>query len=207
MGVTEKRETPLTAAMLATDPSLLTREATTAGGLDFTGRLLRPGDAAALGRFFDELSDEIRDLYCPHPLNSEYAGKLCSLIDYAVSLRFVAEIGSQIQGYFILDLGVRDSDIARYLEHGHGLEPRESCTFAPSVADACLSSGIGSALMPLILEATRRLGRRRLILMGGVRADNPRAQHFYRKFGFEQVGEFFAGGIDNLDMMLTLPLN
>ena len=191
--------------MLATDPSLLTRELTTAGGLGFTGGLLRAGDAAALGRYFDGLSDGIRKLYGPHPLNSEYAAKLCSQIDYAVSLRFVAEVGAEIQAYFILDLGVRDRDVARYSEHGRSLEPRESCTFAPSVADAHLSSGIGSALMPLILEATRRLGRRRLILMGGVRADNPRAQHFYRKFGFERVGEFHAGGVDNIDMMLTLP--
>ena len=197
-------EHPLTPSMLEDNPSLLTRTLAASGDLSFTGRLLRPQDGEALGRYFDGLTEAITGVYGPHPLNSEHAVKLCADIDYARSLRFVVEMGAEIQGYFIVDMGVREKDVARYAEHGYPLDGKECCTFAPSVADAYLAHGIGSALMPLILEAVERLGRRRIVLMGGVRADNPRAQHFYRKFGFELVGTFHSGGVDNLDMVLSL---
>jgi len=37
-----------------------------------------------------------------------------------------------------------------------------------------------------------------------VRDDNPRARHFYEKFGFEPIRGFFSGGVDNHDMILHL---
>ena len=58
--------------------------------------------------------------------------------------------------------------------------------------------------MPLIMDAAKGFGRRCVVLMGGVRQDNPRAQHFYRKFGFELVGEFYFANINNLDMVLRI---
>ena len=81
-------------------------------------------------------------------------------------------------------VGSRRRDARRYAGYNHPLEAAECCTFAPSVADAYLSRGIGSTLMPLVVEAAHRLGRRKIVLWGGVRGDNPRARHFYRKFGF-----------------------
>ena len=197
-------ETPLTTTTLAADPTLLTRELTTPGGISFTARLLRPDDAAALGRYFDGLTDAIRGMYGPHPLDSGHALLLCSGIDHARCLRYVVEIRGKIEGYFILASGLGGGDARRYAGYNHPLEAAECCTFAPSVADAYLSRGIGSTLMPLVVEAAHRMGRRKIVLWGGVRGDNPRARHFYRKFGFEQVGSFFAGGVDNLDMGLNL---
>ncbi|MEE2831491.1 MAG: GNAT family N-acetyltransferase, partial [Candidatus Latescibacterota bacterium] len=95
-------------------------------------------------------------------------------------------------------------DRKRYVDHGHPLIGDECCTFAPCVADAWQQRGLGSALFPHVAACLRRLGRRRLLLWGGVRSDNPRAQHFYRKFGFRHVGDFAAGGVDSLDMVLDL---
>jgi GNAT superfamily N-acetyltransferase len=73
------------------------------------------------------------------------------------------------------------------------------------IADAWQEHGLGSAMIPVITEAARQVGRRQIVLMGGVRDDNPRARHFYEKFGFVRVGGFVAGGVDNHDMILQLP--
>ncbi|MEU2180061.1 GNAT family N-acetyltransferase [Streptomyces thermolilacinus] len=52
----------------------------------------------------------------------------------------------------------------------------------------------------------RRFGRNRIILWGGVLADNQRAIRFYEKQGFRTVGSFTgADGAESLDMMLDLP--
>ena len=45
---------------------------------------------------------------------------------------------------------------------------------------------------------------RRLALVGGVRGDNPRAIHFYEKFGFEKVGEFQSRDVVSFDMIAEL---
>ncbi|MFE9363057.1 hypothetical protein ACFYNN_09525 [Streptomyces sp. NPDC006978] len=45
----------------------------------------------------------------------------------------------------------------------------------------------------------------RIILWGGVRADNPRAIRYYEKNGFQRVGRFTeADGTLSPDMMLAL---
>ncbi|MFH9836413.1 hypothetical protein ACH4NC_34765 [Streptomyces sp. NPDC017201] len=51
----------------------------------------------------------------------------------------------------------------------------------------------------------RLLARTRIILWGGVRADNPRAIRYYEKNGFQRVGRFTeADGTLSPDMMLAL---
>ena len=59
-------------------------------------------------------------------------------------------------------------------------------------------------LMGHLLPLLRRLGRRRLALVGGVRGDNPRAIHFYEKFGFAKVGEFQSRDVVSFDMIAAL---
>jgi len=50
-----------------------------------------------------------------------------------------------------------------------------------------LGAGVGAALMQACLDAARRAGFRAIFL--GVWERNPRAHAFYRKWGFERVGE------------------
>jgi ribosomal protein S18 acetylase RimI-like enzyme len=50
-----------------------------------------------------------------------------------------------------------------------------------------LGAGVGAALMQACLDAARRAGFQAIFL--GVWEHNPRAQAFYRKWGFERVGE------------------
>lgn len=204
------RPAPLRTADLHRDPDLLTRRLLAGDGTPFTARLLRAGDAEALGTCFDGLSSATRRVYGPHPLDAAHARLLCADLDYGQYLRFLAVVqppagpDGAVVAYFVLQLGVRDGDRRRYDAHGPGLVDAETGTFAPCVADAFQGRGLGSALLPHVLDAARACGRRRVVLWGGVRDDNPRARHFYAKFGFRAVGRFAAGGVDNCDMFLEL---
>ena len=199
----------LTPQQIAADPCPLAAEVAVGKGDRFQIRPLLATDTERLGLFFDALTDASRRVYGPHPLNSEHAKVLCDQIDYGMSLRFVAlgplpTAAQQIVGYMILDLGTRESDAGRYAQVGRPLDGSITATFAPVIADAWQEHGLGSAMIPVITEAARQVGRRQIVLMGGVRDDNPRARHFYEKFGFERVGGFVAGGVDNHDMILQL---
>ncbi|MBI2506229.1 MAG: GNAT family N-acetyltransferase [Candidatus Latescibacteria bacterium] len=59
-------------------------------------------------------------------------------------------------------------------------------------------------MMEHLRHIARDCGRKRMVLWGGVRQDNPRAVHFYRKFGFEEQEEFMVGEINNYDMLAQL---
>jgi len=65
--------------------------------------------------------------------------------------------------------------------------------------------GIGSALLTELIGEGRRRGAADVLLE--VRADNPRAQQLYRRFGFEQIHvrrKYYRDGVDALIMRLEL---
>lgn len=65
--------------------------------------------------------------------------------------------------------------------------------------------GIGSTLLTRLVREARV--RRALDLLLEVRADNPRAQQLYRRFGFEQIHvrpRYYRDGVDALIMRLQL---
>jgi ribosomal-protein-alanine N-acetyltransferase len=65
--------------------------------------------------------------------------------------------------------------------------------------------GIGSALLTQLIEEARRRGAEDVLLE--VRADNPRAQQLYLRFGFEQIHlrrKYYRDGVDALIMRLQL---
>ena len=194
---------------LRDDPDLVTATLRTARGDAFTARLLHSDDGEALGRFFESLTEAVTGMYRPHPLTAAHARQLCAELDYAERLPWTAWVegddgGPAVAAYFLVQPGVRDGDRQRYVAHGAPLSEADSCLFAPCVADAWLSRGLGSALLPHVVDGLRRLGFRHIVLQGGVRGDNPRAQHFYRKHGFRHVGDFPTGDLVNHDMVLDL---
>lgn len=196
---------PLQITDLEHNPRALDSQIALDDGSTLLARLHLTSDAHALGRYFEGLSDATRRVYGPHPFSAEQAQEFCREIDYGHTLRFVAETPTgELVAYFVLRLGALNSDAERYATYGHPLAPESDTTLAPSVADAYQEKGLGSALLPVLIDAARRLGRRRIVLWGGVRADNPRAVHFYRKFAFVEYGQFAAGGTNNFDMVLDL---
>lgn len=65
--------------------------------------------------------------------------------------------------------------------------------------------GIGSAILTELIEEARERGATEVLLE--VRADNPRAQALYVRFGFEQIHvrrRYYRDGTDALIMRLTL---
>ncbi|MBN1287908.1 MAG: GNAT family N-acetyltransferase [Anaerolineae bacterium] len=186
------------------NPDLLTAPLALKSGAPAVFRVLRPDDAARLGRYFAGLSKATTERYGPHPFDMATAQQLCDATDYRKTLRLLAVTqAGAIIAYFILGLWVTGTEQERYAGYGIALDGDRDCTFAPSVADAHQSSGLGSAMMPHVLDTARRLGRRQMVLLGGTQATNYRAIHFYEKFGFRKVGDFTTR-VDNHDMVLAL---
>ena len=171
-------------------------------------RPLREDDTDPLSAFFVGLSAETRRVYGPHPFDRETAGRLTSSIDDADTLRFVGVLrdgspSARIIGYMILTRSIDDNDLKRY---GARIKRDLCASFAPSVADQYQNQGFGTQMASHVLECARANGLQQVILMGGVRADNPRAQRLYSKLGFERTGEFWieSAKVMNYDMMLEL---
>ena len=65
--------------------------------------------------------------------------------------------------------------------------------------------GIGTTLLTQLIDEARHRGAADVLLE--VRADNPRAQQLYRRFGFEQIHirrRYYRDGVDALIMRLQL---
>ncbi|WP_077490211.1 ribosomal protein S18-alanine N-acetyltransferase [Sinomonas mesophila] len=65
--------------------------------------------------------------------------------------------------------------------------------------------GLGSALLTGLIDEARRRGAADVLLE--VRADNPRAQALYRRFGFVQIHtrrRYYRDGVDALIMQLPI---
>ncbi|MFD8607717.1 GNAT family N-acetyltransferase [Streptomyces sp. NPDC059631] len=61
------------------------------------------------------------------------------------------------------------------------------------MADDCQGRGVGTRVFPLVADAVRRFGRKRITLWGGVLADNPRAIRYFELQGFRTVGRTGPG--------------
>lgn len=184
----------LTFADLARDPAKLAESAALPDGAPITFRPITAGDAGLLGRYFTGLSERTISVYGPHPFDQATADKFCAEINYAETIRFIAVLsegsGERAIAYFILQMGMPEHELNRYQGAGITLDPQTDCLVAPSVADEFQGHGIGPLMMRYVLRSARRLGRKRMALMGGVYTTNARAVPFYRKMGFITVGTF-----------------
>jgi GNAT superfamily N-acetyltransferase len=197
----------LTLGQIAEDPTVLTRRLNTADGPEIVLRPLTHGDAEPLSGFLQGLSRESRrfSTFPGHDLAA--ARELCDAIARYDKLRLVLEEtpSGRVVGLLELSLGLTPGDIARYRAAGIGLVEGADCRFGPTLADDYQGRGVGTLVLPLVTDAVRRLGRSRIILWGGVLADNARAVRFYQKNGFRQVGSFVGpDGALSLDMLLDL---
>jgi diamine N-acetyltransferase len=122
-----------------------------------------------------------------------------------VNLGYVAvdaETG-EIIAYSIIKRGYIENDGKRLQSYGITLNNKTDCTFAPSVADAWQTCGIGNALFHFILSDLKTMKIKRIILWGGVQADNTKALNYYKKNGFSIAGQFYHNG-ENYDMIVEI---
>ncbi len=197
----------LTLSAVAENPAIITESITTAGGEPLMLRPLEPSDLHRLAAFLAALSPETRRLFTCPGYDLRAAQEMCDAINRYDKLRLVVEApGTQrIVGLLEFSMAITDGDQARFAGYGITLDPDTDCRFGPCLADDYQNSGLGSAVLPYVLDVTRRLGQKRIILWGGVLSDNARAIRYYEKNGFRLVGEFKnQTGIDSLDMILEL---
>ncbi|MER5481451.1 GNAT family N-acetyltransferase [Streptomyces sp. NPDC002734] len=197
----------LTLTGIAADPLCLTCRVRARDGTEFVLRPLTHGDAENLAGFLAALSSASRRFSTFDGYDLATARELCDAIARYDKLRLVLEdaASGRIVGLPEFSLALTPADVARYREAGVRLTGTTDCRFGLTLADDFQDRGLGTLVLPLVEEVARRLGRTRIILWGGVRADNPRAIRYYEKNGFRTVGAFAeADGSLSLDMMLDL---
>lgn len=176
-------------------------------GEDFTFRPFSKSDAEVLGDFFESLSDQTRSKFGPHPLTLKYVkSTLCKQIGVDNVSRFVIESQKIIVGYFIVDFNEYPEERARYSSYGIDLNFSIDPVFAPCIHDEYQGQGIASFALKALLQALDKSKVKSLVLMGGTQELNTLARHFYKKFDFQELGEFYTehNNLNNVDMRLML---
>lgn len=162
-------------------------------------RRLLPEDIDNLLEYLNSLSHETKKRFGPHAYEKDALIQLYTDTGYC---GYVAiNIADQnIVAYAIIKKGYLQHDKQRL--ESYGLQPGEitDCVFAPSVSDAWQGCGLGNALLAFITAELKAAGISRIILWGGVQADNKRAVSYYLKNGFTMLGTFEYYG-SNHDML------
>lgn len=111
---------------------------------------------------------------------------------------YLAQIGDQTPGYAMLRADSREPEIVAE-------RPIELVRMYS--LQAWVGRGIGPALMDHCLNEAKRMGHDAIWL--GVWEFNPRAQSFYRKYGFREVGThvFQLGPEAQTDLLMQRELN
>ena len=95
-----------------------------------------------------------------------------------------------------------DYDRDRWNRYGVVLNNHDFALLAPSVADKFQSLGLGNRMLLAMKNELKVMGRKHLILWGGVQDSNYKAMAFYEKNGFRYAGKFVYQGM-NIDMILS----
>ena len=145
-------------------------------------------DAAALQRFYNELSPQARWYFRPHGWNATYedCARICEEVAENKRLDIVLRAGDEILGWAFLS--PLDTD-----EPGLGI----------AIADAWCAKGYGAQLMERLIGEAKSRGKQGIKLRHV--KDNGAAGHLYRKCGFEVTGEHSGSdGDEYWEMKLSL---
>ena len=165
-------------------------------------RKLGQSDQENLFRYLQNLSLNTKNRFGPHPFERDAIREFYANPAHLGYIAVDTET-SEIIAYSIIKKGFLEHDHSRLSSYGLVPDHLTDCTFAPSVADAWQGCGVGTLLFNLILDELRTTDVRRIILWGGVQAENENAIKFYEKHGFRTLGHFFHNG-GNYDMALHL---
>lgn len=192
---------------IAANPLLLTVSVITPEGETLVLRPLETTDLDELAQFLANLSPETRHFSTFDGYDRAAAQALCDSIARYDKLRFVIQSGASqwIVGLLEFSFAILEADRLRYTAYGIALDSAVDCRFGPTLADDYQGKGLGTLVLPFVKDAARSFGKRRVILWGGVLADNARALRFYEKNGFKALGKFLNHDwIEAIDMLLDL---
>lgn len=170
---------------------------------DLTIRRAEPGDAGLLAelgaRTFSETfaADNSPEDMAAYLAASFDPARLTDELSDPASAFFVAEVGGRAAGYAQLHAG----------EPAEGVEgPKPVELVRLYVSREWLGRGVGEALMRACVDGARQAGHRTIWL--GVWERNGRAQAFYRKWDFREVGEhvFQLGSDPQRDILMERAL-
>lgn len=155
--------------------------------------------------FLDNLSEETKSKFGPHPINFDEAKNICANLNYSEMLRMILTTSKgKIIGYIILSFLFRDSQLLRYENYKIAIKKGRDICIAPVVADNYQNKGVGSLMLAKTIEIAKSLGIKQIILWQGTQLRNARAIHFYEKFGFKRNSDFEIYGNMSVDMTLSL---
>jgi len=180
----------LTLDAIAAKPETVASHFSRHTGETIVFRPLMPDDQERLTTFLEDLSPRTRRFSTYSGYDQAAAREFCDAINRYDKLRLVALAGLRVVALFEFSLYISDFDKDRYRNYGIELNGETDVRFGPCLADDYQDRGLGSDLLPYTIAGARCLGKRRMILWGGVLADNHRALHFYKKNGFRMVGTF-----------------
>jgi ribosomal protein S18 acetylase RimI-like enzyme len=168
-------------------------------------RLLTESDNEKLFEYFDKhFSKESRSRFGPHSFDRETINTICQQPNGEITRYVAVDEEENIIAYMLIKQGMIDWDMNRYASRQQSYDHNTSVTFAPSVADAWQSSGLGSVMNDIIEDDLRKRNIKNIILWGGVQATNDKAVNFYKKLGYQFIASFWHDGKDNHDMVKLL---
>lgn len=158
---------------------------------------------AALSNYWGKLSVTTKQRFAPHAFDEASILELFKEPSQHIGFTATEAGTNNIIAYSVIQIGCIQHDAERIKAYGLKLSNITDASFAPSVADAWQSSGLGSAMFLFIKSSLRQFGIKRLFLWGGVQAGNEKAVKFYLKHNFSKLGLFEYNG-SNWDMFSDL---
>lgn len=146
----------LTLTDIAEDPLRLTCRPTVHDGSAVVVRHLTHADAGHLARFPQALSRASRRFSTFDGYDLATARELCDAIARHDKLRLVIEEvpSGRIVGLIEFSLDLTPADIARYRGAGILLSAATDCRFGPTPADDHQDRGLGTLVLPWVMETT-----------------------------------------------------
>jgi len=196
----------LTLAKIAANSQILTFLLRSKNYEELTLRPLRFNDSQSLSNFLGGLSVETRRFYTLNGYDIHTAKEFCNSIGKYDKLRFIVESKDQkIIGLFEFSFDLTEDDKKRFSKYGYTLNQGSDCRFGPCLLDNYQNQGLGTVILPFIIKIAKDFGQKRIILWGGVLANNTRAIRYYQKNNFKVVGDFInSNNIACLDMILDI---
>jgi hypothetical protein len=177
-------------------------ENTTCERYNIVIRRLSSSDIWSLHTFLQALSPQAKKRFGPHPFDFVTVSAVLNDTDNYLAYGAFCTETNELIAYSLIKRGYISFDKNRYANYGITLCETTDCTYAPSVTDTWQNKKIGSKVFSFILKDLH-LHFKRIILWGGVQADNAIAVAFYQHKNFCLLGEFEHNG-NNYDMILYI---